>query len=878
MSGTCLHEPRAPSPSLSDTPACTPETDLTPTQCVLRVPGGVEGCPHTCGSSPTPSDGPPAHFDNSVLKLHEHEACQCGGGAEAGLSSEAGAVRSQSDNIRMQQGGGGFLEGLFGCLKPVWTMIGKAYSPEHKHNQEESWEVPFEEISDLQWVGSGAQGAVFLGKFHGEDVAVKKVRDIKETEIKHLRKLKHPNIITFKGICTQAPCYCILMEYCAQGQLYEVLRAGRKITPSLLIDWAMGIAGGMNYLHLHKIIHRDLKSPNMLITHDDLVKISDFGTSKELIDKSMKMSFAGTVAWMAPEVIRNEPVSEKVDIWSFGVVLWEMLTGEVPYKDVDSSAIIWGVGNNSLNLPIPESCPDGFKILLRQCWNCKPRNRPSFRQILLHLDIASADVLSTPQETYFKSQAEWREEVKQHFEKIKSEGTCLHRLDEELINRRREELRHALDIREHYERKLERTNNLYMELNAVMLQLELKEKELQKREQSLDKKYPGLFKHHSSRQTSSSNSMDKLIKKRNVPQKLPSGKRPDILKSEVIIPKMDSSVMQVTIPSCSNRGSTSPSRSRRVKTRHRKPGKGSSGDLAGLKATQPSPDGENPAQVNSSSTGPSKQLQEPSMALRALGHEQQQRQLSSSSPDLICTTLVAEGQGKGEPTVGGLERGGSLSAYAGLGGSEGGAGDSPCGRGAAAGRGSVLGGPRLPHDGDDKEEGVSGMRLPRGASGHLTPSAILYRAAIARKQRRGVSSEEEEGEVDSEVELPRRRRPTSITKCQLVSTFSSENLSVSDGEEGHTTDHSHSGTPDVVSTNTDDRLGDRSDDLLSQGSEIPADNTDPVQASGGLSEREGALGQVKALLDASQNPNEATQFSLSDTGYTVHSESIQSIF
>nr|XP_013813149.1 PREDICTED: mitogen-activated protein kinase kinase kinase 12-like [Apteryx mantelli mantelli] len=105
------------------------------------------------------------------------------------------------------------------------------------------------------------------------------------------------------------------MEFCAQGQLYEVLRAGRKVTPSLLVDWSMGIAGGMNYLHLHKIIHRDLKSPNMLITYDDVVKISDFGTSKELIDKSTKMSFAGTVAWMAPEVIRNEPVSEKVDIW-----------------------------------------------------------------------------------------------------------------------------------------------------------------------------------------------------------------------------------------------------------------------------------------------------------------------------------------------------------------------------------------------------------------------------------------------------------------------------------------------------------------------------------------------------------------------------------
>uniref|UniRef100_A0A3P9L3M6 Mitogen-activated protein kinase kinase kinase 12 n=1 Tax=Oryzias latipes TaxID=8090 RepID=A0A3P9L3M6_ORYLA len=835
MSGTCIHEPRAPSPSLSgfstpiseppyrrldgDTPACTPETDLTPTQCVLRnvlsIDTGGQGAP--CGSSPTPSDGPSAQFDNSVLKLHEHEACHCGG-AEADHSPEAGAVRSQSESIRLQSGSGGFLEGLFGCLKPVWTMIGKAYSTEHKHNHEESWEVPFEEISDLQWVGSGAQGAVFLGKFHGEEVAVKKVRDIKETEIKHLRKLKHPNIITFKGVCTQAPCYCILMEYCAQGQLYEVLRAGRKITPSLLVDWSMGIAGGMNYLHLHKIIHRDLKSPNMLITHDDLVKISDFGTSKELSDKSTKMSFAGTVAWMAPEVIRNEPVSEKVDIWSFGVVLWEMLTGEIPYKDVDSSAIIWGVGNNSLQLPIPESCPDGFKILLRQCWNCKPRNRPSFRQILLHLDIASADVLSTPQETYFKSQAEWREEVKQHFEKIKSEGTCLHRLDEELINRRREELRHALDIREHYERKLERANNLYMELSAVMLQLELKEKELQRREQSLDKKYPGLFKHHSSRQGSSSNTMDKIIKKRNVPQKLPSGKRPDIPKSELIIPKMDSSVMQVTFPTCPNRGSTSPSRSRRVKTRHRKPGKGSSGDLAGLKANQPSPNRDTTVQTNSSTNNTSKQLLEPSAALRGLGHEQQQRQLSSSSPDLICNTLEADGQGKREPPVSGSP-------------------DSPCGKGAAAGRGS-LGSPRLPHDGEDKEDGAGAVRLPRGASGgigsqHLTPSAILYRAAITRKQRRGVSSEEEEGEVDMtsfNSSSPSKKRPTSITKCQSVSTFSSENLSVSDGEEGHTTDHSHSGTPDVVSTNTDDKLDDRSDDLLSQGSEIPVDNTDPSRA------------------------------------------------
>uniref|UniRef100_A0A8B9S5F8 mitogen-activated protein kinase kinase kinase n=1 Tax=Apteryx owenii TaxID=8824 RepID=A0A8B9S5F8_APTOW len=310
---------------------------------------------------------------------------------QAGCSGPGRVQRARRGQIRVQWGEEYVME-KGGCNGASRVQIG------------DPWEVPFEEILDLQWVGSGAQGAVFLGRFHGEEVAVKKVRDLKETDIKHLRKLKHPNIITFKGVCTQAPCYCIIMEFCAQGQLYEVLRAGRKVTPSLLVDWSMGIAGGMNYLHLHKIIHRDLKSPNMLITYDDVVKISDFGTSKELIDKSTKMSFAGTVAWMAPEVIRNEPVSEKVDIWSFGVVLWELLTGEIPYKDVDSSAIIWGVGSNSLHLPVPSGCPDGFKVLLHQCWNSKPRNRPSFRQILLHLDIASADVLSTPQETYFKSQ------------------------------------------------------------------------------------------------------------------------------------------------------------------------------------------------------------------------------------------------------------------------------------------------------------------------------------------------------------------------------------------------------------------------------------------------------------------------------------------
>nr|KAG5713709.1 hypothetical protein BaRGS_024336 [Batillaria attramentaria] len=377
----------------------------------------------------------------------------------------------------------GFFEGLLGCLRPVWTIIGKAAAAELK--QQDDWEIPFESITDLQWLGSGAQGAVFLGKLFGEEVAVKKVRDIKETDIRNLRKLNHPNIISFKGVCTQAPCYCIIMEYCPYGQLYEVLRDGKEIPPSLVLDWSKQIASGMNYLHSHKIIHRDLKSPNVLVAKNDVVKISDFGTSREWNEKSTKMSFAGTVSWMAPEVIRNEPCNEKVDIWSFGVVLWEIITKEIPYKDVDSSAIIWGVGSNSLHLPVPETCPEGFKLLMRQCWSAKPRNRPSYRQILMHLEIASPELLNFNRENFVKAQELWREEIKENFQKMKAEGSHLPQLEEELVRRRKEELRHAQDVREHYERKLERANNLYMELTACMLQLEKRERELIKREQQL---------------------------------------------------------------------------------------------------------------------------------------------------------------------------------------------------------------------------------------------------------------------------------------------------------------------------------------------------------------------------------------------------------
>ncbi|TDG45265.1 hypothetical protein AWZ03_008327 [Drosophila navojoa] len=378
-----------------------------------------------------------------------------------------------------------WMYGLLGCMKPVLSFIGKAGVIEVKNQRSENWEIPFESITDLDWLGSGAQGAVFSGKLNNEIVAVKKVKELKETDIKHLRKLDHENIIKFKGVSTQSPVFCIIMEYCPYGPLQNILKEEQVMLPSRLVSWSKQIALGMQYLHSHKIIHRDLKSPNILISTNEVVKISDFGTSREWNEISTKMSFAGTVAWMAPEVIRNEPCSEKVDIWSYGVVLWEMLTCEIPYKDVDSSAIIWGVGNNSLKLLVPSTCPEGFKLLVKLCWKSKPRNRPSFRQILSHLDIAGPELLRKSEKQYFETQKSWKEEVRCHLKEITQNGTSIHKYEQDLIKRRTAEWRHAQDIRMVYEDKLQKTNQLFFELSECMTQLQEKEKEIAERERKL---------------------------------------------------------------------------------------------------------------------------------------------------------------------------------------------------------------------------------------------------------------------------------------------------------------------------------------------------------------------------------------------------------
>ncbi|KAF5399393.1 hypothetical protein PHET_07566 [Paragonimus heterotremus] len=410
-------------------------------------------------------DNPAAIYDNSDAVL----SCELSAVSRNATNADPRLVKSAKMTL---------LDKMLNCFSPFIPLCCRRRSSAIVNKSEVAWEVPFGSITNLEWIGSGAQGVVFRGLLRGETIAVKKVNNRSDTEIEHLRQLKHPNIIQFKGVCVEHPCYCLLMEYCPYGQLYDLLHSATHVnTPSMIADWATQIALGMQYLHANKIVHRDLKSPNILVGENHILKISDFGASREWTESSVKMSFAGTVAWMAPEVIRNEPCSLKVDVWSYGVLLWELLTGEIPYNNVDSTAIIWGVGSERLHLHIPETCPTELRILIKRCRNIKPRSRPSFKQIVSNFEFIGHELTQYSDSEFAAAQLLWKEEIALHLQGIHLQSKDNKKPELILLQRRRQELGHAQDIRRHYEDKLERVNELCNELQLLMREVEDRRRE-----------------------------------------------------------------------------------------------------------------------------------------------------------------------------------------------------------------------------------------------------------------------------------------------------------------------------------------------------------------------------------------------------------------
>ncbi|XAR66471.1 Non-specific serine/threonine protein kinase [Bertholletia excelsa] len=249
----------------------------------------------------------------------------------------------------------------------------------------------------------GAHSQLYHGIYKHEAVAVKIIRvpDVDENgdlaarlekqftrEVTLLSRLRHQNVIKFVAACRQPPVFCIITEYLSDGSLRAYLhKLEHKTLPSeKLIAIALDIARGMEYIHSQGVIHRDLKPENILINQDFRMKIADFGIACEEAYCDLLADDPGTYRWMAPEMIKRKSYGRKVDVYSFGLILWEMIAGTIPFEDMTPIQAAFAVVNKNLRPGVPADCPPAMKALIEQCWSLKPEKRPEFWQVVKVLE------------------------------------------------------------------------------------------------------------------------------------------------------------------------------------------------------------------------------------------------------------------------------------------------------------------------------------------------------------------------------------------------------------------------------------------------------------------------------------------------------------
>ncbi|KAJ0964903.1 hypothetical protein J5N97_026041 [Dioscorea zingiberensis] len=256
------------------------------------------------------------------------------------------------------------------------------------------WNIDFSELTIGTRVGIGFFGEVFRGIWNGTDVAIKVFLEQDLTaenmedfcnEISILSRLRHPNVILFLGACMKPPHLSMVTEYMEMGSLYYLIHMSgqkKKLSWRRRLKILRDICRGLMCIHRMKIIHRDLKSANCLVNKNWMTKICDFGLSRVMTDVPMRdNSSAGTPEWMAPELIRNEPFTEKCDIFSLGVLMWELCTLSRPWEGIPAAQVIYSVANEGTLLEIPDG-PIGK--LISECW-AEPDLRPSCQEILTRL-------------------------------------------------------------------------------------------------------------------------------------------------------------------------------------------------------------------------------------------------------------------------------------------------------------------------------------------------------------------------------------------------------------------------------------------------------------------------------------------------------------
>ncbi|KAL6073277.1 Tyrosine-protein kinase abl1 [Balamuthia mandrillaris] len=264
----------------------------------------------------------------------------------------------------------------------------------------DQWDIMYKELKFIEKIGEGASGEVWRGMWRSSPVAIKKLHTMDEEQLQDfqmeaqtLKALRpHGNVIRLLGIVSEEDKpFCIVTEFMHQGDLNSYLLNNKaKINHNIMLKWAVDIASGMHHLHSEGITHRDLATRNLLLTKCLQVKVADFGMSRQMekvggIQKTTKE--VGPLKWMAPEAIEEHVYSEKSDVWSFGVCLWEIASfGAIPYDGLSpvNAAIRVCQQKASLLVP-PEDIPPILRTVMLSCWAFSPAERPTFEDILQSL-------------------------------------------------------------------------------------------------------------------------------------------------------------------------------------------------------------------------------------------------------------------------------------------------------------------------------------------------------------------------------------------------------------------------------------------------------------------------------------------------------------
>lgn len=262
----------------------------------------------------------------------------------------------------------------------------------------QSWRIQYSDLNAVEKVATGSSSEVFRGYYKktGKQVAIKKLtceqlsglnRQTFQREISILASISHPACLQFIGATDYSP-YCIVTEWMPNGTLFENLHSNPQFDDTLRTMALFDIARGMQYLHSKNIVHRDLKSLNILFDNELHARICDFGYSKDITTDDLRTLNIGTTTWMAPEVINStsdmppRSYTSKVDVYSYGIIFWETVTGQIPYENMPPVEIALNVVSSHLRPPIPRTTPHAISRLMERCWDADPDKRPTFEEIV----------------------------------------------------------------------------------------------------------------------------------------------------------------------------------------------------------------------------------------------------------------------------------------------------------------------------------------------------------------------------------------------------------------------------------------------------------------------------------------------------------------